>query len=82
VPYWVDDESVRASMAASGPSPPRSIEGCAPDCNWEQDVIHTEQPACSPGALHLLLQPHFLYECGIAWCKSDVCCCPGPQSTG
>lgn len=30
VPYWVDDESVRASMAASGPSPPRSIEGCAP----------------------------------------------------
>lgn len=27
VPYWVDDESVRASMAASGPSPPRSIEG-------------------------------------------------------
>ena len=29
VPYWVDDESVRASMAASGPSPPRSIEGCA-----------------------------------------------------
>lgn len=28
VPYWVDDESVRASMAASGPSPPRSIEGC------------------------------------------------------
>ncbi len=28
VPYWVDDESVRASMAASGPSPARSIEGC------------------------------------------------------
>ena len=33
VPYWVDDESVRASMAASGPSPPRSIEGCGP-CFW------------------------------------------------
>lgn len=59
VPFWVDDESVRASMAASGPSPPRSIQGHNDPARLPgggRPVRRAQQPALE-GMIHPLLGP-------------------------